>query len=154
MASDADWWKYQTLPGNERLTFVVDCKAFRITATQRSFQVRFNRNLGTAVASTVVFRFGTMVFQGYEPGSFKSGIELLRPSWRFEESAINRRVMTTFGVPCGGIIRRNIIVTSEAAWTAEGFFFFTDNLLGQPERCISGPIVPVDVYTGGAGDLC
>lgn len=154
LSSDANWQKFASMPGNTGLTFLVDVRANQFIFNFWFWYVRVNRNIGAIADSVIRFRYGDLLLQGFEVGSTKAGVELLRPQWRQQPGAYAPDVFDT-DMGCGGMVRRRFTDTNAPQWHTPGVYTWQRLLpTPGPELVISGLMTPAQAASTNPTSLC
>lgn len=148
----ADPGKLLALPGNDELTFAIDLVAYNVVGTTVRCFTMFNRAIGTATQAPVQYRFGHLFFMGYEVGSTKAGVDLLRPKWRFEELAT---AISASSAGCGNRVRSNTMNRTNPRWTMPCVVFWRpQGSTVADELPVTGEFTWADKWAGTGGTLC
>lgn len=132
---------------------MVDVATWRLSASGRRLEVRFNRNTGGAGDFLTRMVYGDLVVQGYELGSTKAGVELWRPKWRVVPNGVPDQALgPTTG--CQGLVRFASMAVGQGRYESVGTVF--GYRAGHPEedRALGPPFSPAEVYRGVLSSLC
>lgn len=148
LASRPETWRYQDLPGNDALIVVTMIDGWRQTASARAVGIRLNRAITAPQGGAFRLRYGTLYLEGFFRESFKAGVEIERPRWRWQENpALVPTILNAVG--CAGKTYSRGIALSDPRYTSQCVVTWKQTLpAALPEIVLTPPFTPAEVYNG------